>query len=156
VERKAGNLSIAEVPVLFFVSRFIKRFGAFALVVFSIAMTGLRFFLLAVAPGPLFVLLVQLLNGFNYPLLYVAGVTYADEHAPSGYRATAQGLFNASMGGIGAAIGGFVGGLLFESMGAKGMYLVFCIFVALVLVFAGLVRRALPPEQEHVPLAQST
>lgn len=147
--------TIAEVPVLFFVSRFIKRFSAYALVAFSIAMTGLRFLLLAVAPGPLFVLVVQLLNGFNYPLLYVSGVTYADEHAPAGYRATAQGLFNASMGGIGAAIGGFVGGLLFESMGAKGMYLIFCIFMALVLVFAGLVRRALPPEQESVALAQS-
>jgi PPP family 3-phenylpropionic acid transporter len=147
--------TIAEVPVLFFVSRFIKRYGAFALVVFSIAMTGLRFFLLAVAPGPLFVLVVQLLNGFNFPLLYVAGVTYSDEHAPAGYRATAQGLFNASMGGIGAAIGGFVGGLLFESVGAKGMYLVFCIFVVLVLVFAGLIRRALPPEQEGMALARS-
>jgi MFS family permease len=101
------------------------------------------------------VLFVQLLNGFNYPLLYVAGVTYADEHAPKGFRATAQGLFNASMGGIGAAVGGFAGGLLFESMGAKGMYLFFCVFVALVLVFVSLVRRALPPEQERVPLTHS-
>jgi hypothetical protein len=32
------------------------------------------------------------------------------------------------------------------------MYLVFCIFVALVLVLVSLVRRALPPEQEGVPL----
>jgi PPP family 3-phenylpropionic acid transporter len=118
-------------------------------------MTGLRFLLLAVAANPVFVLPVQLLNGFNFPLLYVAGVTYADEHAPKGFRATAQGLFNASMGGIGAAVGGFAGGVLFEGMGAKGMYLSFCVFVALVLVFVSLVRRTLPPEQESVPLAQS-
>lgn len=147
--------TIAEIPVLFFVSRFIKRFKAYALVIFSIAMTGLRFLLLAVAPNPTFVLFVQLLNGFNYPLLTVAGVTYADAHAPKGFRATAQGLFNASMGGIGSAVGGFAGGLLFESMGAKGMYLIACIFVALVLVFVSLVRRTLPPEQESVPLTHS-
>jgi len=147
--------TLAEMPTLFFVNRFIKRFKAYVVVIFSIAMTGLRFLLLAVAPDPIFVLFVQLLNGFNYPLLYVAGVTYADEHAPKGFRATAQGLFNASMGGIGAAVGGFAGGLLFESMGAKGMYLFFCVFVALVLVFVSLVRRTLPPEQEPVPLAQS-
>jgi len=147
--------TIAELPVLYFVGRFIKRFRAYALVIFSIAMTGLRFLLLAVAPNPIFVLFVQLLNGFNYPLLMVAGVTYADERAPQGFRATAQGLFNAAMGGIGGAIGGFAGGLLFERVGAKGMYLVFSIFVAFVLVFVSLLRRTLPPEQESVPLTHS-
>jgi MFS transporter, PPP family, 3-phenylpropionic acid transporter len=145
--------TIAEVPVLFFAGRFINRFKAYALVIFSIAMTGLRFLLLAVAANPVFVLFVQLLNAFNYPLLYVAGVTYADEHAPKGFRATAQGLFNASMGGIGSAVGGFAGGVLFERMGAKGMYLSFCVFVALVLVFVSIVRRALPPEQLRTTIA---
>jgi PPP family 3-phenylpropionic acid transporter len=144
--------TVGEIPVLFFVSRFIKRFKAYALLIFSIAATGLRLLLLAVAPDPIFVLFVQLLNGLNYPLLTVAGVTYADERAPKGYRATAQGLFGAAAGGVGSAAGGFAGGLLFERMGAKGMYLVFCVFVALVLVFVSLVRRALPPEPESVPL----
>jgi PPP family 3-phenylpropionic acid transporter len=125
------------------------------LLIFSIVMTGLRFLLLAVAPNPIFVLFVQLLNGFNSPLLTVAGVTYADEHAPTGFRATAQGLFSTAMGGIGSAVGGFAGGLLFERLGAKGMYLVFCIFVALVLVFVSLVRRTLTPEQESMSLARS-
>ena len=147
--------TISEIPVLFFVNRFIKRFKAYPLLVFAIAAIGLRLLLLAVAPNPTFVLFVQLLNGFNYPLLTVAAVTYADEHAPKGYRATAQGLFNASTGGIGSAVGGFAGGLLFESMGAEGMYLVCCLFVALILVFVGLVRRALPPERESVPLPDS-
>lgn len=105
------------------------RFNAYSLLIFSIAMTGLRFLLLAVVANPTIVLFVQLLNGFNYPLLTVAGVTYADEHAPQGFRATAQGVFNVSVGGIGSAIGGFAGGLLFESVGAKGMYLTFCIFI---------------------------
>jgi PPP family 3-phenylpropionic acid transporter len=146
--------TIAEIPVLFFVGRFIKRFRAYALAIFALAMTGLRFLLLAVAPTPGFVLFVQLLNGFNYPLLTVAGVTYADEKAPKGFRATAQGLLNAATGGIGGAVGGFAGGLLLESMGAKGMYLVLFVFVALILGFASLVRRTLPPEKESVTLAQ--
>ena len=147
--------TIVEVPVLFFASRFIRRFGAYALLMFSIATTGLRFLLLAVAPNPVFVLFVQLLNGLNYPLLNVAGVTHADEHAPRRFRATAQGLFAASTGGIGSAIGGFAGGLLFERLGAKGMYLVLCTLIVLVLVFVHFVRRTLVPDQESVSVVHS-
>lgn len=147
--------TISEIPVLFFANRFINRFKTYAVLIFSLGMTGLRFLLLGLAMNPAFVLMVQLLNGFNFPLLYVAGVTYADEQAPTGFHATAQGLFNASMGGIGAAIGGFVGGLLFESLGPNGMYMVFCLFVALVLVFVSLVRRMLPPEKANLQPAES-
>jgi PPP family 3-phenylpropionic acid transporter len=147
--------TIVEMPVLFFVNGFIKRFTAYAMLIFSLAMTGLRFLLLGIAPNATFVLFVQLLNGFNYPLLTVAAVTYADEQAPKGYRATAQGLFSAATGGIGAAVGGFIGGLMIEELGAKGMYLVFCGFVILVLVVVSLIRHALPPEKERVPLTDS-
>jgi PPP family 3-phenylpropionic acid transporter len=142
--------TIAEIPVLFFVNRFIKRFKTYAVLIFSTAMIGLRFLLLVIAVNPTFVLFVQLLHGLTHPLLIIAGVTYADEHAPSGFRATAQGLFTAAMGGIGAAAGGFFGGLLFESLGAKEMYLAFCIFVGFVLVFVSMVRCTLPPEKEEV------
>ncbi len=148
--------TIVEVPILFFAGRFIRKYSAYTLLMFSLVMTSLRFLLLAIAPTPILVLFVQLLNGFNYPLLMVAGVTYADNHAPQGFRATAQGLFNASMGGVGAAIGGFMGGILFERLGAKGMYLSFSVFVIAVLLVVNLVRRILPPETESLPLAQTT
>lgn len=135
--------TISEQPILFFVDRFVKRFQAYPLFIFSVIMTIVRFLLLAIATNLLLVLVIQLLNGFNQPLLTVAGVIYADEQAPDGFRASAQGLFNVSYGAIGAAVGGFAGGLLFESVGAKGMYLVFSIFVAIVLVLVTVVRRAL-------------
>ena len=133
--------TIAEIPVLFFVSRFIQRFKAFALLVFSTAMVGLRFLLLVIAPNPAFVVVVQLLHGLTHPLLSIAGVTYADQHAPPGLRATGQGLFNTALGGVGAAVGGLAGGLLFESLGAKGMYLVFSVFILLVLAVVGFAKR---------------
>ena len=140
--------TISEIPILFFADHFIRRFKAFRLVIFSIVMTGLRFLLLAVTNNPIMVLGIQLLNGFNYPLLTVAGVTYADEHAPQGFRATAQGLFNTAMSGIGAAVGGFVSGLIFDSLGPKRMYLVLSSFIVIVVSFVTLIRRRLPPEKE--------
>lgn len=148
--------TLVEIPVLFFVSNFIKRFNAYALVIFSILMTGLRFFLLALVADPILVLGVQLLNGFNHPLLTVAGAIYADEQAPQGYRATAQGLFNVAISGVGAAIGGFLGGLLFDSIGAKGMYFAFGIFIILVVVIVSLIRAILPAEKESTLLIKPT
>ena len=61
--------TLVEVPVLFFVSNFIKRFNAYPVVIFSIIMTALRFLLMAIAMNPTFVLFVQLLNGLNHPLI---------------------------------------------------------------------------------------
>ena len=139
--------TIAELPILFFISTFIKKYKAFKLVIFSTAVTSLRFLLLAITTNPSVVLIIQLLNGFTFPLLSVAGVTYADEHAPEGFHATSQGLFNIASIGIGSAMGGFVGGLLFERLGGRGMYLVFFIFITIILIFASLMHRILPPEK---------
>lgn len=147
--------TLAEIPVLFYVSRFIQRFDAYAVLVFAVAMTALRFLLVAIAPSPEFILGAQLLNGFNYPLLTVAAVTYADEVAPVGFRATSQGLFNAALGGIGVAAGGFMGGLLFDGLGPRGMYMVIAVFLALVVAFVMVVHSTLPPEHERTPLTES-
>ncbi|MEA3326136.1 MAG: MFS transporter, partial [Chloroflexota bacterium] len=132
--------TIAELPILFFVSHFIRKYKAYTLVIFSTAVTCLRFLMLAITTNPVVVLIIQLLNGFTFPLLSVVGVTYADKQAPEGFHATAQVLFNVASIGIGSAVGGFVGGLLFGSVGARGMYLVFFIFITLVLIFVSLVH----------------
>lgn len=140
--------TIAEIPILFFAGRFIKRLKAYGVLIFSSVMIALRFFLFVVAVEPTTVLIIQLMHGLTHPLLAVAGVTYADEQAPAGYQATAQGLFNTALGGIGAAVGGFAGGLLFESVGAKGMFLTFAGLTIIMLFAATLIKRSLPSVDE--------
>ena len=145
--------TLAELPILFFVSNLIKRYTAYTLVIFSTVITCLRFLLLAITPIPGLVLAIQLLNGFTFPLLSVAGVTYVDDQAPEGFRASAQGLFNGAVLGIGSAVGGFVGGILFDRLGARGMYFAFFVFITIILIIVSLIRRALPPEEKPAPAA---
>ena len=146
--------TVAEIPILIFANRLFKRFDSFKLLLFSMIMTGLRLLLFAVAPGPYFVLFVMLLNGFAYPLTWIAGVTFADENAPEGYRATAQGLFSSVGMGLGGAVGGFTGGLIFENIGSRALYWIFGSIIFGVIAFVWITRKSLQskdPPQSAVP-----
>ena len=139
--------TLAEIPVMLFVNRMIVRFKSYGLLMFGMVFTGLRLLLFALSTTAAFVLFVQILNGFTFPIIWVAGVSYADEHAPEGFRTTAQGLFGAMVSGIGSATGGFVGGLLLANLGGRGLYTIFGTAVFLVVLLVTLIRAKLLPEK---------
>jgi len=91
---------------------------------------------------------VQLLNGLTFPAMWVAGVSYAYENAPAGMGTTAQGIFSATVFGLGTAVGGFAGGLLLESVGGRGLHLVFGVVLLAVVAIVTLIQRRLPAEQK--------
>lgn len=117
--------TISEIPIMFFANRLLARLGARGMLLLSMAATGLRLVLYAVFTSPAGILGFQLVNGFTFPTFWIAAVAYANENAPAGMEASAQGLFGAAVMGVGAALGGLLGGLLMEGMGGRGMYLVF-------------------------------
>jgi len=88
------------------------RFKARGLLVLAMAATGVRLLLLALFDSQTGILIFQLINGFTFPALWVAGVSYANENAPAGLSATAQAVFGTMIFGFGAAAGGFVFGSL--------------------------------------------
>jgi PPP family 3-phenylpropionic acid transporter len=124
---------LSEVPVLLSSNRFFARFGGYGTLVLSTGVIGLRMALFGLTQSTVGVLLIQVLNGLSIPLFMVAGVYYADMLAPQGLRATSQGLFNAAMLGIGAAVGGFISGFLLVRIGAQSLFLVIGLIVLVVL-----------------------
>jgi PPP family 3-phenylpropionic acid transporter len=139
--------TVLEYPALFFGNRLIRRFKPYGLFLLTMILTATRLVLFGLVNTPTLALLVQLLNGLTFPAMWMAGVAYANEHAPEGMGATAQGLFGAAVFGIGSAAGGFLAGPLLESLGGRGLFLLFGIVVFAIMAVTTLIEKRLPAER---------
>ena len=129
---------LAEIPILFWGDRLIRRFKPWGLLLIAILVSGLRLLLFGVAGAPWLVLVIQLTNGLAFPAMWVAGVSFADENAPPEMGATAQGLFGAMVMGLGQAAGGFAGGLLMGTIGGSNLFLIIGAVIFMIAVLGGL------------------
>jgi MFS family permease len=76
--------------------------------------------------------------------VWVAGVSYANENAPVGLSATAQGVFGAMLFGFGSAAGGFLSAILFAKVGGAQMYAIFGALMFVTLMAYLLLDKHLP------------
>lgn len=144
--------TISEIPVLLFSNRLLKRLQPRGMLLAGMGFTVLRLLLYAAISTPLGVLVSQLMNGLTFALIWVAGVSYANQSVPPGLSATGQGLFGAMVLGIGSAIGGFTGSLLLEGLGGRGMFGVMGLFMLVSLgVLMVLERRCATPASLEAP-----
>ncbi|HJQ15313.1 MAG TPA: major facilitator superfamily domain-containing protein 6 [Anaerolineales bacterium] len=144
--------TLTELVVFFFGNRLVKKFGSHGLLVLALVMSGLRSVLYSLISTPSMVLVLQAFGGTIFPALWLAGVSYADEHAPLRLKSSAQGLFGAMTFGVGSATAGFLGGLLLETIGGRGMFLLLGIIVLVGLVMAEGIRRVFPGKDELAPV----
>jgi PPP family 3-phenylpropionic acid transporter len=144
-----------EYPILFFGNRLIRLFKPYGLFMLAMVITGLRLVLFGLNTSPDAVLLIQLLNGLSFPVLWMAGVAYAHERAPKGLSATAQGLLSAMVFGIGQAAGGFLGGPLLEILGGRGLFLTYGLIAWIMAGVGFFVGWILPKEKPAAKAAES-
>jgi PPP family 3-phenylpropionic acid transporter len=144
--------TLSELPTFFLAHHLVRKFGSYGLLTLSLVMFGVRSLLYAAVNIPVMVLVIQVFGGAIFPAMWTAGVSYADENAPAGLKSSAQGLFGAMSFGVGSAFSGFVSGLLLESIGGRGLFLVLGIVILTGLVIVEGVRR-LFPQRSDLPQA---
>lgn len=115
-------MTISEIPIWLASSGLLRRLGTSKMIATALAATSLRYFALSFTFNPLWVLPISLLHGPGFAMLWVAGVADADAAAPPGLGATAQSLYAGMMFGLGAAIGGFLGGPAYETIGFHRLF----------------------------------
>lgn len=140
--------TLTEIPIFFFGNRLVKKFSSYGLLILALVMIVIRCLMYAVVSTPFMVLIVQIFGGTIFPSMWTAGVSYADENAPAGLKSTAQGLLGAMTFGVGSAVSGFVGGILLERLGGRGMFLVMGVVIFLGLVVAEGIRRLFPEKND--------
>jgi PPP family 3-phenylpropionic acid transporter len=133
--------TISELPMFFFAGRIITRLTAKGLFVFGTIMYILRAMALSFINEPWIILLTQIFHGLTFSAMWVAGVSYANEIAPPGLGATAQGLFNGVFMGVAAATGAMVGGILYQDFGGAIMYRFMSIIVAVSVILYLIIQR---------------
>lgn len=133
----------AEFPILFFGDRLIRKFKPEGVLWIAMIVTGARLLLFASAGTPEMILLLQGLNGLAFPMMWMAGVAYADANSPVTLSATGQGLFNAMVWGFGNAVGGMVGGPLLEAVGGRGLFTAFGIGVLAIVIPVSILQKRL-------------
>jgi PPP family 3-phenylpropionic acid transporter len=114
--------TLSELPVLYFSERLLRRWNVRQLMKVAMLFFAIRALAYSLIKTPWLALPIQLLHGPTFSLMWFSGVSFADEIAPAGLGATAQGLFSGVMLGIGSAAGAFLGGLLYDHIGLVNMF----------------------------------
>jgi len=131
---------LCEVLVMTQIGRWTDAHGRRPAMLFSFLLLPLRLLMYIPATGPLWVLLVQTLHGFNFGILGTIAVVFVNDTASSENKGAAQAELAATLG-LGNSIGPIVCGYLVEHYGLGTMFgamsglsvlavLLFCLLVS--------------------------
>jgi PPP family 3-phenylpropionic acid transporter len=114
----------AEFPMMLFAGAWFARFRYSGLIQAGFAGYVIVWLLMAVAPGPVYMVICSALIGLCYGTLWVAAVNYASQAAPLGLGATAQALVGAAQAGIGWSLGSVLSGYLWDARGGSAVFMI--------------------------------
>jgi PPP family 3-phenylpropionic acid transporter len=115
--------TFSEIPVFLAGHKLLRRWTPVQLMAISVALTALRAFLYVGMTAPWQVLVISLLHGPTFAIMWTAGVAYATQTAPKGLGTTALGVFSGMTFGLGSALGSLTGGWLYQHVSGTAPFM---------------------------------
>lgn len=117
---------VAEVLVFVYAGFIFKVFTLKQLLVFSLGITALRWYLVAIFADSIFILsLTQIIHAASFALYHSASMLFISNHFSVSQQSRGQAIYLGGVYGIGGAIGAYLSGLLWmEGEGAKVTFIV--------------------------------
>ena len=143
---------IAEMLTMFILGSVLKRLGWRWTMVIGILGHAARFSVYSFYPTTVPIVVIQLLHGVCYAFFFATVYIFADEYFPKDVRASAQGLFNMMILGIGALVANSICPYLMQSKfthdGVTNFHGLFLVpLVAALVAAAGLALFFHPPQK---------
>jgi PPP family 3-phenylpropionic acid transporter len=116
---------LAEILVFIFASSFFKHFSLKILLIFSLAVTALRWFLVALYADSAWILaLTQLIHAASFALFHSASMIFISNHFSSCQQSRGQAIYLGGVYGVGGAIGAYLAGALWlDGLGATTAFI---------------------------------
>ncbi|MGL4612635.1 MAG: MFS transporter [Shewanella sp.] len=131
--------AMAEIVMFMFAPRLLGRYGVNTLLVVSIAMTAVRWLLVAFGVESMLLLgLSQVLHAFTFGLTHAASIQFVHRHFDASHRSQGQALYASLSFGGGGALGTWICGYIWgDGSGAvwSWVFAAACAFTAMLAVF---------------------
>lgn len=116
---------LAEIIVFIFASSFFKHFSLKTILIFSLAVTALRWFLVALYADFIWMLaFTQLIHAASFALFHSASMIFISSHFSPNQQSRGQAIYLGGVYGVGGAIGAYLAGALwFDGLGATTAFL---------------------------------
>ena len=136
--------ALAEVPAMFLMSAVLRKVPAKKVILFAAVFFVLRLGLTALSVNFTMMLLVQLLQGFSFAVIWPASMGYLNQIVEDGVRSTAIMTYSSVTLGVSAIFGNLFGTLILSAAGDVRMVFGFSALVAglgLMLGVYGMIRK---------------
>jgi PPP family 3-phenylpropionic acid transporter len=147
-EQTGGFIALgvaAEVVIFILAGKLIKFFGIKWILILSILLTALRWYLLAVLADSLVVLLLsQVLHAFSFGMTHAASIQFIHRHFGQNFQSRGQAIYISIAFGVGGAFGNYAAGWIWDQ--GQGAELAFTL-AAIAALFSAIMLFLVPTKK---------